>query len=312
MKLLGEKALNTIKDQSLEHKDFYRSMLPKHFLSLTKKPERTKFFDQSTLKKKVDEQLLYSKSKPTDLIASIEAILPQMLELYDESELLYRHLVQIQWLLKSIIPLAVLNNIHLELERIKEQNNIRLNAEFNQLISESIQDQPAPFIYERIGQRFTHYFIDEMQDTSVLQWKNLIPLIYNSLAQENTSLLLVGDAKQAIYRWRGSKVEQFAELGSENKSTKNPFLAEKKVLELSTNFRSRSEIIHFNNSFFKYVSRFLKSRSYANLFLKKSHQKESEKKGGYVTISFLEKLKNKEEDELKYAKKVYQIIRQLD
>jgi len=91
------------------------------------------------------------------------------------------------------------------LNTIKEDNNIRLNAEFNQLISDNIQDQPAPFIYERIGQSFMHYFIDEMQDTSVLQWKNLIPLIDNTLSQEKTSLLLVGDAKQAIYRWRGGK-----------------------------------------------------------------------------------------------------------
>ena len=111
--------------------------------------------------------------------------------------------------LKNIIPLAVLNNINQELNDIKEDNNIRLNAEFNQIISDHIQDQPAPFIYERIGQKFMHFFIDEMQDTSVLQWENLIPLIGNSLAQENTSLLLVGDAKQAIYRWRGGKASQF-------------------------------------------------------------------------------------------------------
>lgn len=311
MKLLGKKALNSISDQGLEHKDFYRSMLPNHFLSLVEKPNRTKFFDQSTLKKKVEDRVLYATSKSSDVIASIEAILPQILAWYDESESLYQELVQTGLLLTNIIPLAVLNAINQELNRIKEQNNIRLNAEFNQLISESIQDQPAPFIYERIGQRFMHYFIDEMQDTSILQWKNLIPLIHNSLAQENTSLLLVGDAKQAIYRWRGGKVEQFAELGSEDELAANPFLAEKKVRELSTNFRSCSVLIHFNNSFFKYVSRFLQDRSYANLFLKKSFQRESEKKGGCVTISFLKKLQDKEEDGLKYAKKVHQIIQQL-
>ena len=93
-------------------------------------------------------------------------------------------LIQTKLILQSIIPLAVLNHINKELNTIKEDNNIRLNAEFNQLISDNIQDQPAPFIYERIGQSFMHYFIDEMQDTSVLQWKNLIPLIDNSLSQE--------------------------------------------------------------------------------------------------------------------------------
>ena len=130
---------------------------------------------------------------------------------------MYQQLIQTKLVLKNIIPLAVLNNINQELHQIKEDNNIRLNAEFNQLISDNIQDQPAPFIYEIIGQKFMHFFIDEMQDTSVLQWENLIPLIGNSLAQENTSLLLVGDAKQAIYRWRGGKASQFIELGLQNK-----------------------------------------------------------------------------------------------
>ena len=85
-----------------------------------------------------------------------------------------------------------------------------------------------------------HFFIDEMQDTSVLQWENLITLIGNSLAQENTSLLLVGDAKQAIYRWRGGKASQFIELGLKNKEATNPFLIEKKIKELLVNYRSYS------------------------------------------------------------------------
>ena len=150
-----------------------------------------------------------------------------------------------------------------------------------------------------------------MQDTSVLQWENLIPLIGNSLAQENTSLLLVGDAKQAIYRWRGGKASQFIELGLAHKGAKNPFLTEKKIKELLINYRSFSEIIKFNNSFFKHVSKFLQNTSYSNLFLKNSHQKENDLKGGSVSISFLEKLEHKEDNELKYAKRVYSIIQQL-
>jgi len=312
IKSVGKTAINIIESVDLEFKDFYRSMLPNHFLLLTKKPENTKFFDQSTLKKRVEEGELYSKSKSEDITSSIEKILPELLKLYNESELLYQQLLRNKLVLKSIIPLAVLNNINQELTNIKEDNNIRLNAEFNQLISDNIQDQPAPFIYERIGQKFTHYFIDEMQDTSVLQWENLIPLIHNSLAQENTSLLLVGDGKQAIYRWRGGKAEQFIELGSENEESKNPFLIEKKVQELGVNYRSYSEIINFNNAFFKHVSQFLQNTSYSNLFLKKSHQEENEHKGGFVSVSFLEKLDDKEENQLKYAKKVYQTIQELD
>ena len=311
MKSTGEEALQIINSRQLISKDFYRSMLPNHFTSLLKKPEATKFFEQSNLKKRVEEGALYLESKPQDIKSSIEEILPELLKLYANSEVLYQQLIQTKLVLKNIIPLAVLNNINQELNQIKEDNNIRLNAEFNQLISDNIQDQPAPFIYERIGQKFMHFFIDEMQDTSVLQWENLIPLIGNSLAQENTSLLLVGDAKQAIYRWRGGKASQFIELGLQNKGATNPFLIEKKIKELLVNYRSYSEIIKFNNSFFKHVSQFLQNTSYSNLFLNNSHQKENELKGGSVSISFLEKLENKEDNELKYAKRVHQIIKNL-
>lgn len=312
MKTVGEGALQIIQNNNLEFGDFYRSMLPNHFSSLVKNPENAKFFDQSTLKKRVDENEIYAKSKPDAIKSSIEEILPELLKIYNESELLYQQLLRNRLVLKSIIPLAVLNNINQELTSIKEDNNIRLNSEFNQLISDNIQDQPAPFIYERIGQKFTHYFIDEMQDTSVLQWRNLIPLIDNSLAQENTSLLLVGDGKQAIYRWRGGKASQFIELGSEDEQSTNPFLIEKQVQELGVNYRSYSEIINFNNSFFKHVSQFIQKPSYSNLFLEKSHQKENENKGGYVSFSFLEKPEDKEEDQLKYAHRVHEIIQELD
>ena len=312
MKSIGEEALQIISNEQLEFSIFNRSMLPNHFLSLVHKTEKTKFFDQSVLKKRIDENELLSKTKTADTLLTAENILPALLKLYSDSELLYQQLSQTKLVLKSIIPLAVLNHINKELNTIKEDNNIRLNAEFNQLISDNIQDQPAPFIYERIGQSFMHYFIDEMQDTSVLQWKNLIPLIDNTLSQEKTSLFLVGDAKQAIYRWRGGKASQFLKLGSQDTISQNPFTIEKKVQELSTNYRSFSELIKFNNSFFKHSSQFLQNSSYADLFLNKSHQEENELKGGYVSISFLEKMNDKEEDQLKYAKKVYQIINNLD
>ena len=204
--------------------------------------------------------------------------------------------------LKSIIPLAVLNHINLELTRIKEDNNIRLNAEFNQLISDNIKDQPAPFIYERIGQRFMHYFIDEMQDTSVLQWQNIIPLIDNALAQENSNLLLVGDGKQAIYRWRGGKAEQFIVLGSDDE---NPFHIPKEIKTLETNYRSYTEVIDFNNQFFQHTSNFLQNENYKQLFIEGNKQLKTAKEGGFVSLSFLEKEEEKEDEVVKYPKESF-------
>jgi ATP-dependent helicase/nuclease subunit A len=63
--------------------------------------------------------------------------------------------------------------------------------------------EPVPFIYERLGEKFNHILIDEFQDTSVLQWHNLLPLVENSLSYGYFNLI-VGDGKQAIYRWRNA------------------------------------------------------------------------------------------------------------
>lgn len=305
---IGQEGLAVIDTMNLEHKDFYYALLPKHFVVLKRDPSSAKFFDQSKLRERIEENTFYSKSKPDDVKTAIEGILPELLRLYIESEQLYQQWVMNQLALKSIIPLAVLNNINAELSSIKEENNIRLNAEFNQLISDHIKDQPAPFIYERIGQRFMHYFIDEMQDTSRLQWKNLIPLIDNALAQEDSSLLLVGDGKQAIYRWRGGKAEQFIGLSADEE---NPFQLHKTLENLETNYRSYSEIIDFNNSFFKHTANFLQNNQYKKMFLAGNNQKDTTKKGGFVSVSFLEKLENKEEEQLKYPKKVLEKINDL-
>ena len=60
-----------------------------------------------------------------------------------------------------------------------------------------------PDIYFRLGDRIYHYLIDEFQDTALIQWEDLKPLIENSLAQAG-SLFIVGDTKQAIYGFRAA------------------------------------------------------------------------------------------------------------
>lgn len=309
-KEIGITGLEIIDTMNLQHNDFYYSLLPKHFLALSSNIETAKFFDNSKLRLRIEENMFYAKSKPDDVKTAIEGILPELLKLYLESEALYKQYALNKLSLRSIVPLAVLHEIYASLQTIKEENNIQLNAEFNKVISENIKEQPAPYIYERIGQKFKYYFIDEMQDTSVLQWQNLLPLIGNALSQEETSLLVVGDGKQAIYRWRGGKAEQFIKLGSGDVS--NPFLVPKEVKELEFNYRSYSEIINFNNLFFKHCANYMQNESYKTLFLDRSFQKENDKKGGFVQLSFLEKLEDKEENEIKYAKKVWSILDNLD
>jgi ATP-dependent exoDNAse (exonuclease V) beta subunit len=184
-----------------------------------------------------------------------------------------------------------------ELAKIQQEQNILSITEFNALIHREIQNQPAPFIYERLGERYRHFFIDEFQDTSEMQWQNLIPLIDNALSGQDEygdkgTLMIVGDPKQSIYRWRGGKAEQFIELSKDQNPFNNP---DKKVTQLGYNYRSYSQIIEFNNSFFKQLANEFQHPDYKDLYENHSHQKVNSKTGGYVNISFLPETTESEE-----------------
>ncbi len=101
----------------------------------------------------------------------------------------------------------------------------------------------VPELYLRLSSRFSNYLIDEFQDTSYLQWKNIFPLIEDGLSSAGT-LFYVGDKKQAIYRFRGGEVKLFNQVKDELKVYPQEYLI------LSNNYRSREEVVKFNNSLF--------------------------------------------------------------
>ncbi|MFN3755430.1 MAG: UvrD-helicase domain-containing protein [Flavobacterium sp.] len=244
-----------------------------------------------------DEQIKVNKTAPNP--SEIEALKPFLVEMnlkiYDfigQREL-------IQAILKNLTPMSLLQLISKELRQLLNEKNQLSITDFNTIIHNELQNQPAPFIYERIGEYYRHYFIDEFQDTSVLQWNNLIPLINNSLSSEDHygdrgSLMIVGDPKQSIYRFRGGRAEQLIQLTKEV----NPFInPDKKVFYLKTNWRSYDEVIHFNNGFFNYISRFLSNPDYKELYEKHSFQESRGLSGGYVNLQFVEKGKSEEDEE---------------
>jgi len=193
-------------------------------------------------------------------------------------------------IIKNMIPLSLINVIYKEYKQLQENQNVLSISDFNTIIHNEIKDQPAPFIYERLGDRYRHYFIDEFQDTSQLQWENFIPLIDNALASEDLddtkgSLMIVGDPKQSIYRWRGGKAEQFIDLSTDV----NPFSnKEKSVENLPKNYRSYSEVIDFNNQFFQFLSGEFTNEAYQKLYKETASQETNEKKGGFVSVTFLD------------------------
>jgi ATP-dependent exoDNAse (exonuclease V) beta subunit len=221
--------------------------------------------------------------------AVIENIIPELLLILSK---IYKNFEKRDFykaFLKNITPLSLLNTVSNELAKIQSEQNVLSISEFNAIIHREIQNQPAPFIYERLGERYRHFFIDEFQDTSEMQWQNLIPLIDNALSGQDDfgnkgTLMIVGDPKQSIYRWRGGKAEQFIELGKETNPFNNP---DKEIKHLNTNYRSYSEVIDFNNAFFKLISTEFSNEDYKDLYENHSFQNANSKKGGYVNISFL-------------------------
>src|SRR5690606_30789496 len=305
IEIIATQTLQLISESGLQFDDFSGSYLPKHFQNLSLGRFDINF--GAKWQETMGEKPLYPARISEAIKRIIDELTPNFITSFQQTKSLVFQLLLIENILKNITPLSVINLVNHEIETIKEEKNIFPISEFNSLINKEIKNQPAPFIYERLGEKYRHFFIDEFQDTSKLQWENLIPLIDNSLSQElgqkSGSLLLVGDAKQSIYRWRGGLPEQFMNLYAE----KNPFSREKEVFSLDTNYRSCSEIVDFNNQFFTFLASHFSEVGHGNLYELGNNQKCNDKEGGYIKFEFVEKQKKSEKDEA-YAQLVFETI----
>lgn len=159
---------------------------------------------------------------------------------------------------KNFFNMALLQYVGKQLKSMMNDEQLIRISEFNKLISKLVRDEEAPYIYERLGVRFEHFLLDEFQDTSRLQWLNLIPLLLESLGHNRWNLI-VGDAKQSIYRFNNGLAEQFVSLPAIYNPENDPQLAAKstnlamrgKKRNLHSNFRSAPEIVSFNNQLFE-------------------------------------------------------------
>jgi len=213
--------------------------------------------------------------------ATAESIFPQVKDLFEKAANINDHLLLLTSIQKNISSISLINEVEKSLDSIKKDSNVLLINEFNTIISKNLQQQPANFIYERIGSRYNHYFIDEFQDTSTLQWNNLNPLVENARAQSDT-IMLVGDAKQSIYRWRGGNPEQMIDLIDRKE--------EEKIIveELEKNWRSHENIIQFNNELYSFIAPQLNLPSFQYLYEIGNKQLTNHQKDGFVKINFIE------------------------
>ncbi len=199
-------------------------------------------------------------------------------------------------LLKNLYSLALINKLGELVRLYSKENEIVHISEFNKRIAEVVQNEPTPFIYERIGNRYYNYLIDEFQDTSRMQWQNLVPLVENGIGAGHTSLV-VGDGKQAIYRFRQGDVGQFVSLPHVENPVHGRLLESPGVgvaERLEHNFRSARTIVEFNNRFFEWAirNRFADNAELQNIYIGNGDQPDLHqvptKEGGYVQVGFWE------------------------
>lgn len=207
-----------------------------------------------------------------------------------------------------------------ELERkIKNSLNIVEISTISKDISSILRrDMGVSYAFCRLGERISHYLIDEFQDTSHSQFEAMEPLIDNALAGEG-SVFVVGDKKQAIYAWRGGDYTIFDRITSKEGINK---------ARLKVNYRSEGNIVSFNNKVFK-VSKLLNDEFSSVLsnndvgekiknaiidIYKYSYQKINKEKNktlGYIEVKLADKDEIKDNEDEFYRKSILKLMYRL-
>jgi ATP-dependent exoDNAse (exonuclease V) beta subunit len=301
------KALAAIDQAGLSPADFFQRTrgLCGYFSKFSKEADLT--YGNNYARQTIEEDKWYAGKASSYTKGQIDSIRPLLTKHYYAIENIKEQYAGTFTLINAIVPhlykVSVLNELEKCLQEIKRDRNTVHISEFNKRIIDIVLQEPVPFIYERLGEKYNHILIDEFQDTSVLQWNNLLPLVDNALASGHFSMV-VGDAKQAIYRWRGGEMEQILHLYKRSTSKlyenrRHSHLIRERYEsvdhalrpdDLNTNYRSRAEIIDFNNELFTFISQEHKAFGmFASIYDDKFQQQVppgSDKSGGHIQIMF--------------------------
>jgi len=181
----------------------------------------------------------------------------------------------------------------------KRRSGVLFLGDINLLAGRLMELVPLPEILLRLGTTYYHFLFDEFQDTSLLQWKGLYPMVDEALSHGG-SVFSVGDPKQLLYRWRGSDLNvNLDSLG------RFPQVEGVKEIVLPYNWRSRENIIWFNTNVFskENLEGLLKGSrpsvhpsiardiltTYKNVQQEIPPKKKKEEvRGGYVEVCFLD------------------------
>ncbi|PWD98336.1 UvrD-helicase domain-containing protein [Marinilabilia rubra] len=304
---IGEDGLAIIQKWDLDISKHFNNGSRSKVLLFKKMANQEKYNEEQVYALHNNVETWQKKSNPEHINIAIEGafndglnqLLGQIIDLFGKEKHDY---LTAKAIIRNFYTLGIINDVNQKILEVSREQNVFLLAGTNHLLTRIIRKDEAPFIYERTGTRYSHYMIDEFQDTSSLQYANFRPLINNSLAEDQFAML-VGDVKQSIYRWRNSDWTLLAEKVENDFSTFGS-----NVQTLDTNWRSSANVIAFNNSFFEHASKALQAQllhrmpenleagangvdhkimeAYHDVIQKPAPNKSSD--GGNVRFSFLE------------------------
>ncbi len=249
----GQSMLNIFSSNNLEIADFAfgKAGVANYFNKITKKLKSADYTPSERVKsafENPDQWAIKKSPRREEIIALAQSTLipiAQKIIQYLESHL--PEYVGAKMVLNTIHMAGIFSILDEKLKIFRDENQIVLISDTNQLLQKAIEGTDAPFIYEKTGNRYSHFMLDEFQDTSDFQWQNLLPLIENALGAGNFTMI-VGDAKQSIYRWRGGNMQLLLSGVQNNLNNFNKITA---VKNLADNYRSREQLVNFNNDFFE-------------------------------------------------------------
>ena len=189
-----------------------------------------------------EDKWVSAKSKNKEelraLVPHLRDLLIRLCHLYDKQ---IRFLNSAELVRSNYRGFALLHDLAECVSELCREQHVVPISESGSIIEKLIEGNDTPFIYEKAGNMFDRFMIDEFQDTSLQQWNNFKPLLENAVAQqEDMPVLLVGDIKQSIYRWRGGDWRILGRYVEEGFGTVD-------FRSLDTNYRSTERVVEFNN-----------------------------------------------------------------
>ena len=209
-----------------------------------------------TTRKALDDVEMWAAKKSPrreEIMAIVPTLTERLRRLVDFFDGQYCRYLSARQLMGNLYQLGILNDLYRKVRDYCDERGVMLLSDTTHLLNLLIAGNDTSFLFEKCGNYYNHLMIDEFQDTSAMQWRNFRPLVVNSLGEGN-EVMIVGDVKQSIYRWRNGEwsllargvEEEFKPLGVRN------------VL-LADNWRSAREVVDFNNDFFERAAQMLES-----------------------------------------------------